>query len=59
MSFFNGLIIAKEQAFGAKARVPMASTVMVGDAWGKPAKMAMPKRKWMLIKQFLEAEVSE
>lgn len=59
MSFFNGLIVAREQAFGAKAVVTAPSVPSLEGVYGTPAKMALPKRKWLLIKQFLEEETRE
>lgn len=63
MSFFNGLIVAREQAFGTKtASAPVPPPVVApstGDTYGSPARMALPKRKWLVIKRFLEEEANE
>lgn len=60
MSFFNGLIVAREQASGTVlgASIPVVA-ITEGDKWATPAKMAFPKRKLRLIKLLLDAELSE
>jgi hypothetical protein len=43
---------------GAAPVVP--AVTVKGDRWiGPAAKVGLKKRKWQLVKQFLEAEVSE
>lgn len=64
MSFFNGLIVAREQAYVSQSIVipaPPVPTVTpsTGGTYGAPARMALPKRKWLLIKRFLEEESLE
>ena len=66
MSFFNGLIIAREQAYGTRIGVsapipPVAVTE--GDAWLRHdvAKLKPPftRRKKQLALAFLKAELGE